>query len=72
VQLGFVVGLGTLDGGHMLSGSIRWWGWVCSIVVGLPNEPGRALCQILHKKNKNISYKRLKQGKQKLTSAFLR
>ena len=26
-QLGFVVGLGMLDGGHALSGNIGWWAW---------------------------------------------
>jgi len=64
-QLGFVVGLGTLDGGHMSSGTIGWWGWVCHIMVVFLNGPGRVHHQILHNNNKNVSYERLKWGKQK-------
>ena len=43
----------------------QYWGWVCGVVVGFLNGPGRVHCQILHNHNKNVSYERLKQGKQK-------
>ena len=52
-------------------GHIGWWAhiewqhwvvgiWVCGVVVGFPNGPGRVHHQILHNNNKNVSYERLK------------